>query len=820
MSTQVQKTADLRERAKKARALRIKLARRDIHEFCHLVMKDEESGKPVKQAPVHYAWHKVLDGHDRVLVWAHIESGKCFGKGTPVLLDDGTIKPVEDVQVGDVLIGPEGGKRRVRITTSGCGPLYRIIPKKGASWVCNDGHILTLVHTKTGEVVDLPIDEYLRKSSYWKGLHKLFRRPVESFVGERSLGVDPYFLGVWVGDGSKHTRNGNLASVVVHKPDAEIERCVRDVAKDFGLRYSLWHYGDRYPGHAVVGEAGQENRLSTALYTLFNGDFQTIPHAIRVAPVAERAEFLAGVIDTDGSEHGKCIEITQKRRQYVESIAFVAKSIGFHVNISEKTVSGQTYFRATLSGDFSKIPIRISRKKPGKRKTKKSVLRTGFRVEAIGEGDWYGFTLDGPDGRFLLGDFTVAHNTQQLSIARTLFELGQNPNLRFALVSNTKEQAGKVLSAIKGYIEQSQEYQQIFPNVKKGTPWGEYRINLDTGIPKKDPSIQVCGVHGNILGARLDRLVLDDVLDYENCKSATGRKDLKEWYKSTLAGRLTQNAHIRCVGTAFHPDDLLHEFARNPSWQAYRYPVIDEHGQPRWPERWPIERIEAKKIELGPIEFRRQMLCEARDDSTSKFKREWIDRCLRLGEGKDPCQGLSVVPPGYSVFTGVDLAVQRHSGADKTCLFTLAIDPFGNRHVLECITGQWSGPDIIQQIQSVHHRFQSIVIVENNAAQDYILQFARSASAVPVRPFTTGRNKAHPDFGIMGIATELSNGKWVIPNHGGVCSPELAEWINEMLYYDPMAHTGDRLMASWLAREGARKSTQRVQTTTLNWLNR
>lgn len=821
MTTSVEKNVDIRERAKKARALRIRLARKDINEFCHLVMKDEETGDPVQQAPIHMAWQQVLGSHNRVLVWAHIESGKCFGKGTPILLSDGIIKPVEDIQVGDTLIGPEGGKRTVRITTSGSGPLYKIIPNKGVPWVCNDGHILTLIHTKTKEIIDIPIDEYLRKSIYFKGLYKLFRCPVESFKSEESLPIDPYFLGVWIGDGSKYKRKENLSTITVHKPDAEIGRCVKDIAEEWGLRYVYAKYKDPCPQHRVSGEAGQRNPLSDAMNELFDGDFQKIPHAIVTAPYNERAEFLAGVIDTtDGSQQNKVIEVTQKRKDYIEKIAFIARSLGLYTNVSEKVVYGNVYYRATISGDFSHIPIRIKRKIPGERKTKKSALNTGFKIEQIEDGDWFGFTLDGADGRFLLGDFTVAHNTQQISIARTLFELGNNNNLRFALVSNTKEQAGKVLSAIKGYIEQSEELKLIFPDLKKGKPWGEYRINVETGIPKKDPSIQVCGVHGNILGARIDRLGLDDILDYENCKSPTGRKDLKEWYKSTLAGRLTKKARIRCVGTAFHPDDLLHEFAKNPAWQAYRYPVIDADGNPRWPERWPLERIRQKEIELGPVEFRRQMLCEARDDSTSKFQRAWIDRCLKLGEGRSPAQGLQVVPPGYSVFTGVDLAVQRHSSADWTVLFTIAIDPFGNRHVLECISGKWSGPDIVQQIISVHHRFQSIVIVENNAAQDFILQFTRNRSAVPIRPFTTGRNKAHPDFGIEGIAAEMANGKWVIPNHGGVCHPELAEWINEMLFYDPMAHTGDRLMASWLAKEGARKSLHKVQTGRLNWLNR
>ncbi len=41
--------------------------------------------------------------------------------------------------------------------------------------------------------------------------------------------------------------------------------------------------------------------------------------------------------------------------------------------------------------------------------------------------------------------------------------------------------------------------------------------------------------------------------------------------------------------------------------------------------------------------------------------------------------------------------------------------------------------------------------------------------------------------------------------------PEVDAWVNEMLYYDPRSHTGDRLMASWFAREAARQGTIRAE---------
>ena len=414
--------------------------------------------------------------------------------------------------------------------------------------------------------------------------------------------------------------------------------------------------------------------------------------------------------------------------------------------------------------------------------------------------------------RLLVWAHVESGKTQQMAVALTLWDLGHNHNLRTAIVSNTKGQSVKIARGIKSYIETSESLRMVFPDLLPGRPWGEQQFSVQRKTHAKDPSVQCAGVHGNILGARIDRLVLDDILDYENTRTAHARNDLKHWYKSTLGGRLTMHSMVRSIGTAWHPEDLLHEFAKSRLWQAFIYPVMDEHGNVRWPERWSKQRIEDKLVELGPIEFSRQMLCQARDDATSVFKREWVDRCLALGDGRTMATALSVVPPGYSVYTGVDLAVSKRDSADFTCFFTIAIDPFGNRHVLEIDAGKWSGPEIINKLKSVHRRFQSICIVENNAAQDFIVQFARGSSAVPVRAFTTGRNKAHPQHGVQSLATEMYNGKWFIPNDNGVMDTQTAAFVDELLYYDPAGHTGDRLMAAWFAREGSRMSTKKVKT--------
>ena len=54
--------------------------------------------------------------------------GKCLGIDTPVLMYDGTIKKVQDVVVGDKLMGPDSHPRNVLSVTKGQSKLFKIIP--------------------------------------------------------------------------------------------------------------------------------------------------------------------------------------------------------------------------------------------------------------------------------------------------------------------------------------------------------------------------------------------------------------------------------------------------------------------------------------------------------------------------------------------------------------------------------------------------------------------------------------------------------------------------------------------------------------------
>ena len=423
--------------------------------------------------------------------------------------------------------------------------------------------------------------------------------------------------------------------------------------------------------------------------------------------------------------------------------------------------------------------------------------------------------------------------TQQLAISYPLWRLGKNPRERWAILSATEKGSKKIVQSMRQHITQNPRLADIFPHLKQGKDsWTDTAFTIDRPYGIKDPSVQCTSPDvSNLQGARLDGLIIDDVLTENNTRTPYQRKKLSTWIRSSAFSRLADGAPVIFLANAWHPEDMAHELEKD-GWATIRNPVMDENGKSLWPERWPDHRIESQRKIYGPLEFERQMMCRPRDESTARFRREWVEACLDRGEGYRLYRSLddavasdadfrhlatalklgAPLPDGFLTVTGVDLGVSRKKSADLSVFFTILVWPSGDRQVIDIQAGRWTGEEICRRALDTHRRYQSQLFVENNGAQDFILQWMRANNVgLPIHAFRTGRNKLNPQFGVESLGTELSAEQWVIPCDMDTRQkhPEIQAWIQEMLYYDPTAHTGDRLMASWIAREGARALTTR-----------
>lgn len=427
--------------------------------------------------------------------------------------------------------------------------------------------------------------------------------------------------------------------------------------------------------------------------------------------------------------------------------------------------------------------------------------------------------------------FPESGKSQLFSIGRTLWLLGRNPRLRIAILAAAERQVKKLIASLRRHIENNKVLHQIFPELQRGDLWTDHAISVKRPGIIKDPSVQAISPNGAIQGARINVLIIDDVLVEENTRTAYQRDKIATWIRVSAFSRLSRKSQVVVLANAFHPNDFAHELAKQ-GWWAKKYPVISDKGVPVYPSRWPLDRIQkVRDEELGPTEFARMMLCQARSDEDARFQAAWIDKCKLRGLGYPMFRTLEEFvnwvgseywnkkkivwdfraprfrpPPGFLILTGVDLGVSKRDSADPSVLFTILVWPDGTRQVLNVRRGRWQSGEIIRQVVDVHTLYRSAFFVENNAAQEYLVQWLASDHPdIIVRGFRTGKNKRDKAFGVESIAGELEDALWLIPqNVDGSVHPNIKVWEQEMLYYSPDGHTGDCLMASWIAREAAR----------------
>jgi hypothetical protein len=334
----------------------------------------------------------------------------CFEKNTEVIMADGTLKKVQDVVIGDKLIGTDSTARTVKTLFRGREKMVEILLRDGTSFVCNESHILSLVNNSEdgrwglnkNDIVDVKVSDYLKWSDKRKHSFKAFKTKALEF-SKKDIKLDPYVLGVWLGDGYS-----DGARFACHLSDKAIMEAIRE--KGFNVYKGISKFTWNAPG-------GLRKELIN-LNLLGN---KHIPEIYLTSTISDRLSLLAGLLDTDGSYSLKknIYEFSQKKKSFIESVKRLAESLGFACKLGkQKNNKFGNCYRLWISGnDLEKIPCILPRKQARKRLQKKNPNRYSFEVIPLEEDDFYGFEVDG-DNRFVLSNGVVTHNSGKSTILR------------------------------------------------------------------------------------------------------------------------------------------------------------------------------------------------------------------------------------------------------------------------------------------------------------------------------------------------------------------------------------------------------------------
>lgn len=347
----------------------------------------------------------------------------CHTPDQLVLMADGRLLKASEVKVGDLLMGDDGTPRMVLALHRGKTEMLTVYPVKGDPFTVTHDHILPLVQTNTnksgdrGGMVDLiKTEEWYLRSNTFQHLHKLYRASlIKEFQGyQLPLPIDPYFLGLLLGDGHLST------SISITTPNEEIKEVIRDTATQYGLHLNTYPAGlattyvlagspTGRKGSALQNQLRELGLMNTNAYSKF------IPDRYKTASYKVRLKVLAGLIDTDGNYSCGVYDYITASSKLAEDVVFVARSLGLaaYCKVTTKRCQNDyegTYYRICISGNLEIIPTRVKKKTATPRMQKKNVLRTGIKkIVSAGTGEYCGFTVAG-NNLYLMGDFTVTHN--------------------------------------------------------------------------------------------------------------------------------------------------------------------------------------------------------------------------------------------------------------------------------------------------------------------------------------------------------------------------------------------------------------------------
>ena len=483
----------------------------------------------------------------------------CHRRGQEVLMYDGTTKKVEDIVVGDLLMGPDSTPREVLRLVRGVDDMVEILPKKGDPWVVNQYHTMKLVKTQDrskkvyraiNELVEVPLNEYLKWPQYKKTIHPLYRVPIDfqETSENPNLSIEPYMLGVLLGDGCLRNRQS------VSTADPDIVQEIYAYAASVGLSVNT----QSKPGNLATDYnittgmiGGQDNPLRTKLreMNLFDCDSSDkfIPHAYKTSCRENRRKILAGLMDTDGHLHGTtCYDLISKSKRLTNDIAFVARSLGLAAYVSpckKKSQNGTEgqYFRVIVSGDVNQIPVKLPHKKASKRIRKNNVLRTGFSTRKLGKEKFYGFTVSN-DNLYLLNDFTVIRNCGKSEMAKAI---GADKRIIGFNVSTADLLTAFMHESVKNVKRMFDHAKDLRRNSRYTKPVGILMDEFDRLFNYGE------GVHAAYDGARMTGVLqemMDGIVGYEgvflvaltNVPKAVPEAVLRRFKFVDVVGQLTQ----------------------------------------------------------------------------------------------------------------------------------------------------------------------------------------------------------------------------------------------------------------------------------------
>lgn len=579
----------------------------------------------------HRTYYAVLDKFakgevKRMIVSCPPQSGKALCIDTPVLTTKGW-KAHGDLRVGDEVFGEDGRPKRVLWNSGsylwhtqrvGFADGFGMVAAREHEWEIYADH-----DDRKGRVRErVETQSIFGRRRHRRSPYIMANAVLE--IPHRELPIDPYLLGIWLGDGNSYDK-----WISCGREDIEYYRPLAVAIKGDHACYK-------------VHLRGLETSVLRSIGVLRN---KHIPTEYLLASAEQRKALLRGLMDTDGcaSLRGLC-EFTQKKGRLAYDVYILMRSLGYKpikreypMKIYGREVGTKVrLFLCADKGDkIFGLPRKqrlIDEKTHGDRGDKYK-----FFIKSVAD-DKDGFVncIQVEGGMYLAGyELVPTHNSEGASRILPAFILGLNPDRKIGICSYSANLASTFNRDVQR-IMASDEYAELFPLTqiaKSKSVEGkcDYACNSTvTEVVGRCGGLRAVGRGGSLTGLPLDVAILDDLYkDHSEANSPLVRDLAWNWYTTVLRSRLSNGGQELVVFTRWHKDDIIGRIRESErcvvitdigqldglppdAWAVLNFPAIKEDkptpidprepGEVLWPERHGKAEMERERL-LDPVNF-------------------------------------------------------------------------------------------------------------------------------------------------------------------------------------------------------------------------
>ena len=317
--------------------------------------------------------------------------------------------------------------------------------------------------------------------------------------------------------------------------------------------------------------------------------------------------------------------------------------------------------------------------------------------------------------------------------------LGKYPHKKVIMASHTADLAVDFGRRVRNLVA-DEKYKDIFPQIelqqdsKSASRWG-------TNFKGEYFAI---GVGGALAGRGADLFIIDDPHSEQEAKQNRAEvfTPAWEWFQSGPLQRLMPGGAIIVVMTRWSKLDLtaqiINHMTQNEDadqWEVVEFPAILPSGKALWPDFWPVEELEAKRIGMDPRYWQAQYMQNPTAEAGALIKREW----WQIWEKDSP-------PQCEFVIMSLDAAQESNNRADYNALTTWGV--FFNENtanyniiLLNSVKKRLEFPELKKLVLEEYKEWEPDAFIVEKKSNGAALYQELRRMGIPVGEFTPGKGQ-------------------------------------------------------------------------------